>query len=164
MASAVILLGGNEGDSVAILKLALAQIKIHCGRLVKVSNFYQSPAWGFEAIQAFVNQAVLINTDLNPQDLLTQLLDIEQGLGRVRTPTQAAVYSSRTIDLDILLYHNLVIDTSVLQVPHPRLVERRFALMPLQELLPEWIHPINGLTATQLLAQCTDESVVNILG
>ena len=94
-----------------------------------------------------------------PEDLLRQLLEIERELGRVRHP-ETEGYTSRTADLDILYFGSRVICTDTLIVPHPRLHQRRFALIPLCELAPEWVHPIFGLTQAELLERCPDTLVV----
>ena len=96
---------------------------------------------------------------MNPEDLLKQLLEIERELGRERHP-EIEGYTSRTADLDILYYGNRIILTNTLTVPHPRLHRRRFALLPLCEVAPNLVHPVFGLTQSELLARCSDTLTV----
>jgi 2-amino-4-hydroxy-6-hydroxymethyldihydropteridine diphosphokinase len=100
-----------------------------------------------------------METELSPMDLLQQLLVIEMELGRVRHP-EIQGYSSRTADLDLLYYGSRVIQTEKLTIPHPRLHLRRFALVPLCEVAPDFKHPVFKLTQKELLEQCTDDCLV----
>lgn len=149
----VLLVGGNEGDRAAVLTDAVAMIGQTVGQIQSVSQMYESPAWGFDSKNDFLNQAVLIKTELGPRAVLTEVLRIEQELGRKRSGME---YSDRTIDIDILCWEEKIFWTSTLQVPHVRLHERAFALAPLTELLPEWRHPLLEQTSSQLLEQCED--------
>ena len=106
-----------------------------------------------------MNRVIVVETAMAPEDLLGQLLEIECELGRERHP-EIEGYSSRTADLDILYYGNRIILTDKLTVPHPRLHRRRFALLPLCEVEPDLVHPVFGLTQTELLARCPDMLVV----
>lgn len=154
-----ILFGSNMGDKNEIFAQACLLINNRCGRIVAVSAAYVSEPWGFEADEWFLNRLVIIETKLEPEEMLRQLLEIETELGRVRHP-EAGGYTSRTADLDILYYGNRVIVTDSLIVPHPCLHMRRFALLPLCEMAPDFIHPILHLTQTELLARCPDTSEV----
>lgn len=149
----VLLVGGNQGDKAAILSEAVNMIGQAVGQIQSVSQMYESPAWGFDSENDFLNQAVLIKTDLGPRAVLKEVLNIELELGRKRS---GVGYSDRTIDIDILCWEEKIFWTSTLQVPHVRLHERAFALAPLTELLPEWRHPLLEQTSSQLLEQLED--------
>lgn len=149
----VLLVGGNQGDKAAILSEAVNMIGQAVGQIQSVSHMYESPAWGFDSENDFLNQAVLIKTDLGPRAVLKEVLNIELELGRKRS---GAGYSDRTIDIDILCWEEKIFWTSTLQVPHVRLHERAFALAPLTELLPEWRHPLLEQTSSQMLDQLED--------
>ena len=126
---------------------------------MKVSSSYESEPWGFETKEWFLNRVIVIETEMNPEDLLKQLLEIEHELGRERHP-EIEGYSSRTADLDILYFGDKIILTDTLTVPHPRLHRRRFALLPLCEVAPNLVHPVFGLTQSELLARCSDTLTV----
>ncbi len=156
--NALILMGGNEAATPRLMELATDQITRLAGKVSRQSAMYESTAWGFEAEHHFLNRVLEISTGLKPVDLLHVLLNIEKDLGRTRI--DPSTYASRGIDIDILFLDNLVIDTQELTVPHPRLHQRRFTLMPLNEQWPEWIHPTIGVTVNELLARCSDKGFV----
>lgn len=143
------------GNKDGIFAQASLYINNRCGRVVKVSASYESEPWGFETEEWFLNRVIVVETDKDPKDLLCQLLEIEHELGRERHP-EIEGYTSRTADLDILYFGNRVICTETLIVPHPRLHRRRFALMPMCEVAPNLVHPVFGLTQTELLERCPD--------
>lgn len=147
------------GDKNSIFAQACHLINNKCGRVVQVSSSYESEPWGFEAEEWFLNRVVVVETATKPEDLMRQLLEIECDLGRERHP-ETAGYASRTADLDILYFGSQVICTETLIVPHPRLHRRRFALLPMCEVAPDLVHPVFGLTQTELLARCHDTLVV----
>lgn len=118
--------------------------------LVERSSAYITEPWGFEAEEWFLNELLVVETELSPDDLMDELLSIEHELGRVRHPEKKG-YSSRTVDLDILYYGDQIIRTEKVTVPHPRLHLRRFALEPLCELVPDFLHPEFNLSQKQLL-------------
>lgn len=124
----------------------------HCGPVCRESSIYETEAWGQTDQPSFLNQVLAIATALGPTQLIRELLDIEKRIGRVRSEK----YGPRTIDIDILLFNNEIINTPLLQVPHPRMASRRFVLAPLAEIAPELIHPALHKTITQLLAECPD--------
>ena len=156
------LLGSNQGDKIAILQKAGERLQQLSIAPIVVSSLYESEPWGFEAEEWFLNQAVKIETDLKPHDLLRSILEIERNLGRVRQNGDGRIagYSSRTIDIDILLYENLVSETVDLQLPHPRMHLRRFVLMPLSEVAPGLIHPALNVSIKKLLEECKDKSKI----
>ena len=147
------------GDKDQIFAQTCLYINNRCGRVVKTSAAYESEPWGFEAEEWFMNRLIIVETELEPEAMMRQLLDIEAELGRVRHP-EAEGYSSRTVDLDILYFGSRIVLTESLTIPHPRLHRRRFALLPMCEVSPQFVHPALNLTQTELLRRCPDVSVV----
>ena len=150
MTRCYILFGSNLGDKETLLEQACTLINNRCGMLVERSSAYITEPWGFEAEEWFLNELLVVETELEPDALMETLLAIETELGRVRHPEKAG-YCSRTVDLDILYYGDKIINTAKVTVPHPRLHLRKFALMPLCEVIPDFLHPIFHLSQTQLL-------------
>jgi len=151
LARAFIGLGANAGDRETNIRRALALIgETGAGRLVRVSGLIETePVGGPAGQRPYLNGAVEIETDLQPQDLLTALKDIEKRVGRVERQR----WGPREVDLDILLYDDLVLDSAALRIPHPRMLERRFVLGPLAEIAKGVIHPISGRTIGQHAAE-----------
>ena len=147
-----LLIGGNIGDRMANLAMAVEFIEKYLGKMFQMSSIYETAAWGNTNQPAFYNQAIQLNTSLPPETLLAQLLAIEIEMGRVRTQK----YGPRTIDLDILMMDDKVLDTNTLTIPHPQLHNRRFALLPLAEIAPSLHHPILDKTVSELLVNCPD--------
>ena len=154
-----ILFGSNMGDRERLFADACLLINNRCGRVMEVSTAYESEPWGFVADEWFLNRVIAVDTELDPEELMQKLLEIEAELGRVRHPEHEG-YASRPIDLDILYFGNHVIQTESLTVPHPRLHLRRFALVPLCELIPDFVHPVLNKTQRELLQDCPDTSEV----
>lgn len=152
-AVAAIGLGGNVGDSPAVLRRAFdALAALPRTRLVRASGLYRTPAWGLEEQPDFINAAAVLETALEPAELLEAMLGIERRFGRVRAADGSDRWGPRILDLDLLLYGDSDIDAPGLRVPHPRLHERAFALVPLVEVLPDaWI-PGAGPAARALAA------------
>ena len=159
METAYLLFGSNMGDKAALFEQACTFINNRCGRIVAVSSAYESEPWGFEAEEWFFNRLVVVETALEPEELLRQLLSIEKDLGRVRHP-ETKRYTSRPVDLDILYFGDRIVVSEGLTIPHPRLHQRRFALMPLCEVVPNMVHPAFRLTQTELLQRCNDPLIV----
>lgn len=157
-----VLVGSNVGDREMLVNQAVMKMADICGKVVAKSPVYESEPWGFEAEQWFLNQVVEIETKLPPDDLMLRLLDIERDLGRDRT-TPHEGYASRPMDLDILYFGSQIIETEYVTAPHPRLHQRRFALMPLCDLCPEMVHPRLKMTNAELLQMCQDNGVVKKL-
>ena len=153
MNTAYLLIGGNLGDRAAYLEEAVNQISARCGRVTSTSSLYETAAWGNTNQPAFYNQAISVETILEPETLLDRLLAIEIEMGRVRTEK----YGPRTIDLDILMMDDRILDTPTLTIPHPQLQNRRFALLPLVEIAPELNHPVLDKTIHELLLICLDK-------
>jgi 2-amino-4-hydroxy-6-hydroxymethyldihydropteridine diphosphokinase len=127
----VIAYGSNLGNKSANIQYAISQINQTCGRVAQVSSYFRSEPMGFESSNEFLNGCLLLLTDLTPKDLLINLKQIEAAMGRVKTSQN---YEDRLIDLDIILYENLCVNTPELQIPHPKYQERAFVLEPLKEL------------------------------
>ncbi|MBM3176717.1 MAG: 2-amino-4-hydroxy-6-hydroxymethyldihydropteridine diphosphokinase [Bacteroidetes bacterium] len=150
-ATAYLLIGTNLGNRVNNLQNAIQALK-NLGEITGVSSIYETEPWGLSSQPTFLNQALMLETSLIPTQLLTQLKAIEKELGR--TPSEQ--WGSRLIDIDILIYGTLEIQSSELIIPHPRIAERRFALIPLCELNPNLIIPGSRVTIQHLLDQCKD--------
>lgn len=161
MTRCYILFGSNQGDKKRLLEEACRLLQERCGLLVERSSDYLSEPWGFEAEEWFLNALLVVETELSPDALMDTLMDIERELGRVRHPEKQG-YQSRTADLDILYYGDRIVRTEKVTAPHPRLQLRRFALMPLCELVPDFLHPEFHLSQQQLLEKCPDKSKVYV--
>jgi len=157
MHTAYLLTGSNLGDRFSYLHQASYLIQQHCGTIQAASSFYQTAAWGLTDQPDFYNQALALQTSLQPELLMQTLLNIELAMGRKREIKMGP----RIIDIDILLLDEEVINTGLLTVPHPFLAERRFALLPLAEIAPVAIHPVLHKTVLQLLNNCPDTLSVN---
>ena len=151
-----LLTGSNIGNAHQHLQQALQAIHTIAGNVVTQSSVYRTAPWGNKAQDDFLNQVLKVNTALQPDELMEVLLSIEQQMGRVRTVPNAP----RIIDVDILFYNQLVYQSTLVEVPHPRLHLRRFVLQPLCELVTDLMHPVWHKTIRQLLAECTDTGLV----
>jgi 2-amino-4-hydroxy-6-hydroxymethyldihydropteridine diphosphokinase len=156
MASALIALGGNVGDVRATFKKAIAHI---CGMtqaaLLARSSDYATPPWGDEQQARFINACVEIETDLDPHALLFALQRIEQRFGRDRQKERR--WGPRTLDLDLIAYDDVSLQTPELTLPHPRLFERAFVLVPLAEIVPDRLIAGRGIRAA--LAELSAEGI-----
>lgn len=156
--TAWLLTGGNLGDRLKHLTSASDLIDNLCGNIKQASSIYETEAWGKTDQPSFLNQVLQIQTDLKPHQLLKKILTIEKKLGRFRKEKNGP----RTIDIDILLFDNAIIKEPSLQVPHPRMQDRRFVLTPLAEIASELEHPVFKKTISALLAACTDPLEVSL--
>jgi len=146
-------LGGNVGDVAHALSQALAALDaLPRTRLLRASRFYRTPAWGRREQPDFINAAATLETTLSARELLDGLLDIERRLGRERSTDGSDRWGPRTLDLDLLLHGDAVIDEPGLRVPHPHLHERAFVLLPLADIAPDAIIPGVGTVAQALAA------------
>jgi 2-amino-4-hydroxy-6-hydroxymethyldihydropteridine diphosphokinase len=150
-------IGTNLGNKELNLKEAVSRIEEFIGSVMRSSSVYVTEPWGFQTNDEFLNMVVKIETELIPSDLLEKIFMIESLHGRVRSERQ---YSSRVIDIDILLYGDLVIDENNLKIPHPLMHKRNFVLVPLCEIEGELVHPFLNKTVTSLLEACEDKSMV----
>jgi 2-amino-4-hydroxy-6-hydroxymethyldihydropteridine diphosphokinase len=157
MNKAYLLIGGNLGDRLAYLNNAKTMIAAQCGDILHQSSLYETAAWGYTEQPAFINQALLLQTILSADQLLAKLLAIETALGRER----AIPMGPRTIDIDIIYFNDEIIKTDHLCIPHPSMQERKFVLIPLNEIAGQFTHPILQKTTQELLSDCTDPCLVN---
>jgi 2-amino-4-hydroxy-6-hydroxymethyldihydropteridine diphosphokinase len=148
-------LGSNVGDSEALLKSALAELDRPDLKMRRVSGFYETEPIGLREQRWFLNLVAEFETELFPKQLLRRIRKIEMGMGRTRTVQNGP----RTIDIDILLYGNVVMKTEELEIPHPRYRERRFTLMPLAELSPDLRDPVTRQTMAEMMAALTGQVV-----
>jgi len=136
-------LGTNLGDKAGNLNEAINKLSSEVGRIVRKSAFYASKPLGFESENDFLNAVVLVETNLSPVALLAKTQEIERELGR--TAKSVNGYADRIIDIDILLYGNLIINDAALKIPHPLITVRDFVFIPLLEIAPELVDPVSGL-------------------
>jgi 2-amino-4-hydroxy-6-hydroxymethyldihydropteridine diphosphokinase len=154
-----LLLGGNQGNRQHQLQTAIAYIEQTVGVVEKKSSIYETAAWGKTDQSSFLNQAIQLNSTLNPTSLLLEIHAIEKKMGRQRIEK----WGERTIDIDILFAKDLILKTDELTIPHPEIQHRRFTLVALAEIAPYFVHPVLGKTNAQLLADCQDQlSVVQL--
>ena len=158
MKPAVILLGSNMGNRFHNLESAQEKLMLCFGQVQLQSLIYKTAPWGNTNQDDFLNKVIVVNSDKDAFEILKILLTIEVEIGRTRT----GKWASRTIDLDLLYLGNEIIDTKSLMVPHPHIQDRKFTLIPLCEILPDFIHPLFQLSNKELLLQTTDKSDVYI--
>jgi len=151
-------LGGNIGDTILTLKEAIARLKM-LGNIEKLSSLYQTPPWGIKGQPDYLNGVVKLSYQNNPSQLLEEIQNIENQLGRVR----GGRWQARTLDIDILYFGAEIVQTTKLTIPHPLLHLRKFVLIPLVEIEPDYTHPTIGKTNSELLATCPDVSVIHQL-
>ncbi|WP_080058224.1 2-amino-4-hydroxy-6-hydroxymethyldihydropteridine diphosphokinase [Spirosoma aerolatum] len=154
----LLLLGANLGDRIRALHRANELLADRVGVVAQRSAIYETAPWGVTDQPTYLNQVVAVETTLPPDELLRQTQAIEQALGRVRLER----WGARLIDIDMLYYGQLIIQTPHLTIPHPYLHQRRFTLVPLAEIAPDFLHPILQKTTLELLTECTDTSEVKI--
>jgi 2-amino-4-hydroxy-6-hydroxymethyldihydropteridine diphosphokinase len=150
-------IGTNLGDREQNISKSIALINDAIGEVTTTSHIYETEPWGFESENTFLNIVLKVQTELKPVALLRKIHGIENQLGRVRNDTQ---YSSRIVDIDILFYNNIIINRKNMQIPHPRVSERRFVLVPLCEIEPDGIHPVLGKSFSNMLDECRDDKKV----
>ena len=154
-----LLLGANLGSVQDNLEQAILLISQQIGQVVARSSFYKTSPWGNSQQPDFLNVALIVNTQLSALEVLSISQSIEKQLGRVRHEH----WGARTMDIDLLFFGNNLIDLPNLQVPHPLLAQRRFVLIPLAEIAPDFVHPVLQLSIQTLLEQCEDKEIVEKL-
>jgi 2-amino-4-hydroxy-6-hydroxymethyldihydropteridine diphosphokinase len=156
MNSVIFSLGSNQGNKSNYLEKAVVEIEQRIGKISQKSFVYETEPVGFESNDSFLNACIEVNTILNPNEILsiTQQIEIENG----RSVKSLSGYTSRTLDIDIIFFNSLVLESETIQIPHPRYSERLFVLIPLCDIAPEWKDPTNTLTIKQLKDVCSDTS------
>jgi len=152
VAKAYLLLGSNTGKSVEILDKACGEINQYIGKVIEKSSLYKTQPWGVTDQPDFLNQLIIIDTSYEPVDLLKNLLRLEKDLGRERI----VKWGPRTLDIDILYYDQEIIVRPELKIPHPEIQNRKFALVPLVESDPDFIHPVFNISNREMLTRCKD--------
>ena len=153
MNTAYILTGGNLGDRLSSLLMAKEYIGRETGNIVSSSSIYETEAWGNNSQPDFYNQVHITTTGLSAEQMMKKILEIEGQMGRVR----AAKNAPRIIDIDILFYNDEIINIPDLIIPHPRMQDRKFVLMPLNEIAANHMHPVLHKTINRLLKECPDQ-------
>lgn len=159
MQGVYLLLGSNLGNREYYISEAVDLISKRAGKVELKSSYYETASWGKADQPDFINQAIFLKTKLSPQQLLITILDIEKHFGRERL----VKWGSRTIDIDILFYADMIIKESDLVVPHPFLHERAFALLPLAEIAADFVHPLCKKTILELCNSLSDNLSVKKL-
>ena len=149
MATVYLGLGTNLGDKEANLRTAIYKLQERIGKQVSLSSFYETAPWGFESDHSFLNAAIGLETSLSPIEILHITQEIEKELSRTKKSVNGS-YSDRLIDIDILLYDTLVLQTPELTIPHPLMTERDFVMNPLIEIAGNVIHPTRQKTLSEL--------------
>ena len=150
-------IGGNIGNKKSNFKRAFKLIENNLGKIKKKSSLYESSPWGFYAEEYFWNQVLLIETLLQPEELLYEIHKIQNQFTR---ETNSEKYASREMDIDILYFDNITMESDDLIIPHTQIQNRLFVLAPLSEIAPSLKHPILGLSSLELLDICKDDSIV----
>jgi deoxyguanosine kinase len=156
----ILSLGSNQGNRLKNIELCLELIHKEIGTIIKVSKLYETPSWGFDS-EAFYNCVLILHSSKSPEKVLEQALEVEKKLGRIRNVS--GVYQSRIIDIDLIAYDSEIIDIDHLQIPHPLMQNRKFVLLPFQDLNLNWLHPILKKTIPELILITPDESVCEIV-
>jgi 2-amino-4-hydroxy-6-hydroxymethyldihydropteridine diphosphokinase len=160
MNSIYLSIGSNLGERFETIQSAITKIQERIGKVIAISNIYESEPLGFESNDKFLNVCIQITTYLSAENLLDEIHSIEFEAGRVRLIN--GIYCSRPLDIDIIFYNKLIIKTDRLNVPHPHYHKRLFVLMPMADLIPDFSDPINGQTIIDLIEKCPDNSKLSL--
>lgn len=160
MATLYLLLGANLGDPKKQLAAAVQAIQEQIGTIVQQSSIYITESWGMEEKQPdYLNQVLAVQSEWSAQEVLQKTQRIEEKLGRVRHKK----WEARVIDIDILFYEDAIIDLPNLKIPHPLFQERNFAMVPMNEIAPNYIHPVFNKNITELLRESSDDLAVKLI-
>ncbi|MDR1181957.1 MAG: 2-amino-4-hydroxy-6-hydroxymethyldihydropteridine diphosphokinase [Bacteroidales bacterium] len=154
-----LLAGGNLNNTLLKYEQLSFLLQSKTGKIIAQSQYYESPPWGFSSLYPFINKAICMETTLNPVSLMKETQLIEHLLGRKEKKTTN--YEDRTMDIDIIFYDNLLINTKDLQIPHPKMHLRNFVLTPMNELCPFFVHPSLKKNITTLKQECPDQAMTN---
>ena len=146
-------IGSNKGNRSGLINEAIDKIDIIIGKVMLKSSIYDTKSWGFNS-NNFYNICILVESKLSPELILNKTLTIEKEMGRLKKTDQ---YSDRFIDIDILFFDNMIVNSKTLDIPHPRIQLRKFVLTPMLELTPDLIHPILKKSIRQLEIECVDK-------
>lgn len=153
-----LLIGGNVGDKIFYLKKTIELLSRNLGDVIKKSSVYKTAAWGFES-DDFYNMALVVETSLSPMECLDMTQNIETEIGR-KEKSKDGNYSARCMDIDLMFYNDIVLQNERLSIPHQKMQERKFVLIPLNEIMGHYIHPKEEKTISELLRECIDQSEV----
>lgn len=148
--------GSNLGDRIEFLKTAEKILKSEGIEITSISSIYETNPHGYSSANKFLNQIALGKTCLPPEEILQKLLETEKKCGRVRSPGKTL---DRTLDLDLLFYGNHILNMENLIIPHPKMHQRKFILLPLHEISPDWIHPLTRISINELLSEANNQDV-----
>lgn len=151
-----ILLGSNLGDRIQVLSDTRSLINEKAGIILRSSFIYETEPWGVSDQPSFYNQVLELQTSLDPHVLLSRLQEIEKTIGKIKL----GKWRERLIDIDILYYDQCIVDDDFLQLPHPEIQNRRFTLVPICEIAPDFFNPLLQKTQIQMLARCKDQLAV----
>ncbi len=155
-----LMIGSNEGDRQLNLLKAKELLSMRIGEIISISSIYETESWGYKSKTNFYNQCIILESNFQAIIILKEILEIEQKMGRLR---HSNYLSDRIIDIDILFYNDECINLKDLTIPHPRLAERKFVLIPLTEIAPHLIHPVLGKSIDTILMECKDKLMVKKL-
>ncbi|MDD2634347.1 MAG: 2-amino-4-hydroxy-6-hydroxymethyldihydropteridine diphosphokinase [Bacteroidales bacterium] len=157
MESVYLGIGGNLGNRLENIRLAINLVTKNIAKPNIVSSIYLSEPWGFQHAKYFTNAVIRLYSDQKPKDILKTIQSIEIEMKRTRTSTG---YQGRTMDIDILYYGNKQIKSENLEIPHPKIKDRLFVLLPLKEIAPNFLDPISGKHIDTLILECKDQSKI----
>jgi 2-amino-4-hydroxy-6-hydroxymethyldihydropteridine diphosphokinase len=156
-----LLTGSNLGESINLISMAAKHAGEKIGDVKQRSHVYSSESWGYHSADLYYNQCIEVKTESEPYEILEKILKIESEMGRIRS---GKGYTDRVIDIDILFYGGEIINENELTIPHPRLHLRKFALVPMNEIAGDFIHPVFQKTIKELLDECEDKAVITMRG